>query len=203
MSTTGQGDIERRMLANVPGGEALGRGPLPSDEHSRHEYDHPAAGWGAARSVGQVLDRAGEPIDAFKALFVMNHEDGGFDCPGCAWPDDPTGLRLDLCENGVKHVTWEITRKRSGREFFAAHTVTELSGWTDYDLEGPGGWPSRCVMTPRSDRYVPISWDEAFALVGVDAAGAGQPASGVVLHLGAAEQRGDVPVSAVGARVRH
>ena len=32
MSTTHQDDTERRMLANVPGGEALGRGPRPSDE---------------------------------------------------------------------------------------------------------------------------------------------------------------------------
>lgn len=32
--------------------------------------------------------------------------------PGCAWPDDPTGLHLDICENGVKHVTWELTRSR-------------------------------------------------------------------------------------------
>jgi hypothetical protein len=35
----------------------------------------------------------------------MNHEDGGFDCPGCAWPDDLKGLRMDICENGIKHVT--------------------------------------------------------------------------------------------------
>lgn len=24
----------------------------------------------------------------------MNQENGGFDCPGCAWPDDPSGLSL-------------------------------------------------------------------------------------------------------------
>jgi hypothetical protein len=23
-----------------------------------------------------------------------------------AWPDDPSGLKLDICENGVTHVTW-------------------------------------------------------------------------------------------------
>ncbi|WP_395104263.1 hypothetical protein [Actinomadura sp. SCN-SB] len=33
----------------------------------------------------------------------VNQEDGGFDCPGCAWPDDSHGLHLDICENGVKH----------------------------------------------------------------------------------------------------
>ncbi len=41
---------------------------------------------------------------------------------------DPPGLRLDLCENGVKHVTWELASARAGREFFAVHTVGELAG---------------------------------------------------------------------------
>jgi hypothetical protein len=90
-------DAAQRMLGAVPGAPALGRGPAPDGDYSRHEYHHPAAGWGAARSVRKVLERAGEPVEGFRALFVMNHEDGGFDCPGCAWPDDPSGLRLDIC----------------------------------------------------------------------------------------------------------
>jgi hypothetical protein len=63
---------------------ALGRGPVPSGDFSRHDYHHPAAGWGAARSVAAVLERAGEPVDGVRALFRMNHQNGGFDCPGCA-----------------------------------------------------------------------------------------------------------------------
>lgn len=82
------------MLGAVVGVPALGRGPAPTGDYSRHEYDHPAAGWGAARSIRRVLERAGEPLEGFRALFVMSHEDGEFDCPGCAWPDDPSGLRL-------------------------------------------------------------------------------------------------------------
>ena len=121
-------DSEERMLGAVPGKPALGRGPATGGDYSRHEYHHPAAGWGAARSVARVLERAGEPIDGFRALFVMNHEDGGFDCPGCAWPDDPSGLKLDLCENGVKHVTWELSPAKADREFFAAHTISERAG---------------------------------------------------------------------------
>src|SRR5437879_2679149 len=120
------------MLGAVPGVPALGRGPAPDGDYSRHEYHHPAAGWGAARSVGKVIERAGEPLEGVRALFVMNHEDGGFDCPGCAWPDDPSGLRLDICENGVKHATWELAPAKADREFFAAHTVGELADWSDY-----------------------------------------------------------------------
>ena len=155
-----------RMLAAVPGAPALGRGPIPQRDHARHPYDHPSAGWGAARSVGQVISHAGDPLDTFKALFVMNHEDGGFDCPGCAWPDDPTGLRLDICENGVKHVAWETTKQTIGAEFFAQHTVAELEGWTDYALEAAGRLAEPLRYDAATDRYVPIGWDEAFALVG-------------------------------------
>jgi molybdopterin-dependent oxidoreductase alpha subunit len=158
--------MEQQMLGAVPGMPALGRGPAPRGGYSRHEYHHPAAGWGAARSVGKVLERAGEPLHGFRALFVMNHENGGFDCPGCAWPDDPTGLRLDICENGVKHVTWELSPPKADRAFFAAHTVSELAGWSDYDLEAVGRLAEPLSYDPASDTYVPISWDDAFALVG-------------------------------------
>ncbi|MEU9689965.1 FdhF/YdeP family oxidoreductase [Amycolatopsis japonica] len=129
-------------------------------------YHHPAAGWGAAKSVTGFLIREGELMAGPRAILKMNHENGGFDCPGCAWPDDTKGLHLDICENGIKHVTWEMTRKRVGREFFAAHTVSELSGWTDTELESQGRLTEPMRYDAATDRYVPISWPEAFALVG-------------------------------------
>jgi molybdopterin-dependent oxidoreductase alpha subunit len=159
-------DVQDRMLGSVPGAPAVGRGPATDGVYSRHEYHHPAAGWGAARSVGHVLESRGTPTEGVRALFVMNQENGGFDCPGCAWPDDPSGLHLDICENGVKHVTWELTRKQVGREFFAEHTVSELEAWSDYDLENAGRLAEPMRYDAASDRYVPVSWDDAFNLVG-------------------------------------
>jgi molybdopterin-dependent oxidoreductase alpha subunit len=164
------------MLGAVPGAPALGRGPVPEDgKFSRHEYHHPAAGWGAARSVAKVLERAGEPVEGFRALFVMNQENGGFDCPGCAWPDDPNGLHLDICENGVKHVTWELAPAKADREFFSSHTVSELAEWTDYELEAVGRLAEPMSYDPASDRYTSISWDDAFALVGSTLRGLDSP----------------------------
>jgi molybdopterin-dependent oxidoreductase alpha subunit len=157
---------EGLMMGSVVGEPALGRGPRPNDDYARHEYHHPAAGWGAARSVGLVLERAGEPLDGFRALFVMNQENGGFDCPGCAWPDDPNGLKLDLCENGVKHTTWEMAPAKADAEFFAQHTVGELAGWSDYDLEAIGRLAEPLSYNPATDKYEPIRWEDAFALVG-------------------------------------
>jgi len=163
------------MLATTPDTPALGRGPAPTGQLSREEYTHAAAGWGAARSVGQVLRRAGEPVEGFRALLVMNHEDGGFDCPGCAWPDDPSGLRLDICENGIKHAAWELERARADAGFFAAHTVTELSGWNDHDLEAVGRLAEPLSYDPASDTYRPISWADAFAMVGETLRGLDSP----------------------------
>ncbi|WP_240434627.1 FdhF/YdeP family oxidoreductase [Streptomyces sp. YIM 130001] len=141
-------------------------GPTPKGEPEFKPYDHPAAAWGAAKGVSRFLLRERALVDGPRALVRMNHENGGFDCPGCAWPDDLKGLHLDICENGIKHVTWEMTNKRVGREFFAAHSVTELSGWSDFDLEDQGRLTEPMVYDPESDHYVPISWRDAFDTVG-------------------------------------
>ncbi|MER7765531.1 FdhF/YdeP family oxidoreductase [Kitasatospora sp. NPDC096140] len=141
-------------------------GPSPAGPPSFAPYHHPAAGWGAAKSVTRFLAREGAYLDGPRAVKRMNHEDGGFDCPGCAWPDDTKGLHLDICENGIKHVTWEMTRKRVGRDFFAAHSVTELSGWSDFALEDQGRLTEPMVYDAATDHYVPIGWKDAFELVG-------------------------------------
>ena len=141
-------------------------GDEPDGPPSFSPYDHPAAGWGAGMSVGKFLAKQGALVDGPRAIMKMNHEDGGFDCPGCAWPDDLKGLHLDICENGIKHVTWEMTHKRVGAEFFAAHTVTELSGWSDHALEEQGRLTAPMRYDAAADRYVPISWADAFELVG-------------------------------------
>ena len=152
-----------------------GYGPRTTAPWSRKPYHHPAAGWGAAISVGEVLLRQREPIAGSGAMLIMNHGASGFDCPGCAWPDDPGNLRLDICENGIKHVTWEMTRKRVDRQFFAEHTVAELSSWTDFDLEDQGRLTEPMSYDAVTDRYVPITWDDAFALIGEELRGLDTP----------------------------
>ncbi|WP_371402871.1 FdhF/YdeP family oxidoreductase [Kribbella sp. NBC_00662] len=143
-----------------------GDGPETAAEWSQEDYHHPAAGWGAAVSVGQVLKREHALLSGPRAMLKMNHENSGFDCPGCAWPDATDGLKLDLCENGVKHVVWEMTPDRAGRELFARHTVTELETWTDFALEDAGRLTEPMVYDGATDHYVPISWSAAFDLIG-------------------------------------
>jgi molybdopterin-dependent oxidoreductase alpha subunit len=82
---------------------------------------------------------------------------------------------MDICENGVKHATWEMTSKQVGREFFAAHTVSELMEWSDFALEDAGRLTEPMVYDPVTDRYVPIEWDDAFALAGSTLRGLDSP----------------------------
>ncbi|MEY3023792.1 MAG: hypothetical protein RJA16_618, partial [Planctomycetota bacterium] len=131
---------------------ARGFGPESSGSFSQEPYRHPTAGWGAAKSVAAVLLKRGEPIDGSLAMLRMNHPDRGFDCPGCAWPDDTGSLKLDLCENGIKHTSWEMTPKRADRQFFAKHTVSELSTWTDFALEDAGRLTEPMRYDAASDR---------------------------------------------------
>ncbi len=145
---------------------ARGQGPNRGKKPRHKDYTHPAAAWGAARSVTSVLVKQHQLISGTRAIFRMNHEDGGFDCPGCAWPDDRKGLRMDICENGIKHVAWEMTGKRCDRNFFAKHSVSELESWTAFALENEGRLTEPMVYDADTDHYVPITWDDAFRLVG-------------------------------------
>jgi len=154
---------------------AAGFGPNAGGAFSQEDYHHPAAGWGAAISVTKVLIKQHELLDGTRVVFKMNHENGGYDCPGCAWPDDRKGLRLDICENGIKHATWEMSPRHVNRDFFAAHTVTELMGWTDFALEDAGRLTEPMGYDAASDKYVPITWDEAFALAGRHIRNLGSP----------------------------
>jgi anaerobic selenocysteine-containing dehydrogenase len=154
---------------------AAGFGPNAGGAFSQEDYHHPAAGWGAAISVTKVLIKQHELLDGTRVVFKMNHENGGYDCPGCAWPDDRKGLRLDICENGIKHATWEMSPRHVNRDFFAAHTVTELMEWTDFALEDAGRLTEPMGYDAASDKYVPITWDEAFALAGRHIRNLGSP----------------------------
>ena len=124
-----------------------------------------AGGWGALKSCGKRLVETGRPFSGALTMLKANQPDG-FDCPGCAWGDPEHGSSFEFCENGVKAVSWEATDKRVTPAFFAAHSVSELRGWSDYDLEHQGRLTHPMRYNPATDHYEPVSWDEAFAGIG-------------------------------------
>lgn len=135
------------------------------DRKKIKRYDEPAGGWGALKALGEHLIEQGIPVKGATTLLRMNQPQG-FDCPGCAWPDPKHTSSFEFCENGGKAVAWESTAKRCTPEFFATHTVSELSRWSDYDLEMVGRLTHPMAYDAVSDRYVPTSWEDAFAIIG-------------------------------------
>ncbi|MGA7810040.1 molybdopterin-dependent oxidoreductase, partial [Bradyrhizobium sp.] len=136
-----------------------------SDQKAIRPYHHPAGGWGALKAVSEHLLQQGVAVKGAETLSCMNQPQG-FDCPGCAWPDPKHTSSFEFCENGAKAVAWEATAKRCAPEFFAAHSVSELSGWGDYELEMVGRLTHPMAYDTISDHYLPVSWDEAFATIG-------------------------------------
>jgi molybdopterin-dependent oxidoreductase alpha subunit len=128
-------------------------------------YKQPAGGWGALKALGEHLVEQGIAIKGSKTLLRMN-QPKGFDCPGCAWPDPKHTSSFEFCENGGKAVAWESTAERCTPDFFAEHSVSELEGWSDYELEMAGRLTHPMAYDVASDRYLPVSWDQAFATIG-------------------------------------
>ncbi len=129
------------------------------------DYQGAAAGWGALKAVADAVRGQMAPGKETHGLLTMN-QPHGFDCPGCAWPDPKHTSSFEFCENGAKAVTWEATSKRTTPEFFASHTVSELWTWQDYDLENEGRLTHPMVYDRATDRYLPISWQDAMTQIG-------------------------------------
>jgi molybdopterin-dependent oxidoreductase alpha subunit len=127
-------------------------------------YNSPAGGWGALHATANVLREQSIILKGSGVLQSMNQPDG-FDCPGCAWPDPSHTSSFEFCENGAKAVAFELTKRTVTRDFFAAHTVTELAQHSDYWLEEQGRLTEPMRYDRATDHYVPIAWDQAFAMV--------------------------------------
>jgi molybdopterin-dependent oxidoreductase alpha subunit len=105
------------------------------------------------------------PVRGTRTLLKLNQM-GGFDCPGCAWPE-PDGERshAEFCENGAKHVADEATTKRVTPEFFKQWSVADLSHQPDYWLGKQGRITQPMVLRKNAGHYEPIDWDDAFELI--------------------------------------
>ena len=131
------------------------------DESGIRKYEHPAGGWDALGAVAKAIHGQMTAISGTK-IMLRNNQPDGFDCPGCAWPDPKHTSAFEYCENGAKAVTWEATRKRATPEVFQLHTVTDLLGWNDHNIEDLGRLTHPMTYDKQTDRYVKISWEEAF-----------------------------------------
>lgn len=126
-------------------------------------YRNAAGGWGSLEATTRFVLDSKQALKNIRNLLRVN-KSKGFDCPGCAWGDDNSST-FSFCENGAKAVSWEATRKAVDLDFFAAHSVTTLRQQSNYFLEYQGRLTHPMRYDRASDRYVPIDWDAAFALI--------------------------------------
>ncbi|MGA8117280.1 MAG: FdhF/YdeP family oxidoreductase [Actinocatenispora sp.] len=134
----------------------------------------------SAAGVGGIVHGLGAGLNqmgvrrSVQTLRRVN-QDGGFDCPGCAWPEPGRKHVAEFCENGAKAVAEEATLRRVTPEFFAAHPISELADRTDHWLGQQGRLTHPVVRRDGADHYEPISWDDAFALIAERLTGLGDP----------------------------
>jgi molybdopterin-dependent oxidoreductase alpha subunit len=147
------------------------------DEHSVTVAgaEHEAAG---VKAVLVSLQRGLESMGAARtaAALARINQRHGFDCPGCAWPEEHGGRKLaEFCENGAKAVAEEATTRVVTPEFFARHSIADLEGRPEYWLSQQGRLTHPVVLRPGDDHYRPIGWDDAFRLIADELRALGSP----------------------------
>ncbi|KQM41034.1 FdhF/YdeP family oxidoreductase [Sphingomonas sp. Leaf10] len=130
-------------------------------------YDGPAGGWGSVKGMSKILGKERNRPAALAQLARQN-KPKGFMCTSCAWGKPAEPHPFEFCENGAKATLWDLTPNRCTPEFFAEHSVSELKGWKDFDLEHRGRLTHPMRYDQATDHYVECSWDEAFAAIGAE-----------------------------------
>lgn len=138
--------------------------PTEQDPRTPHD-DHAAGGWGSLRGVSQIFGEAASSTRALGILSKLNKPKGVM-CTSCAWAKPAKPHAFEFCENGAKATLWELDERRADAEFFAQNTVSDLRTRHDHDLEKAGRLTTPLRYDPVSDRYRPVTWEEAFADIG-------------------------------------
>jgi formate dehydrogenase major subunit len=129
---------------------------------------HPPEKWAVGlpaivNSLTYALDELG-PLRSLTLLTKMNQKDG-FDCMSCAWPDPDHRKVAEFCENGARAVAWEATPVTVPTTFWSEHSLTDLLDKSEYWLGMQGRLVEPVYKAADSDRYVPVSWVDAFRII--------------------------------------
>jgi len=115
-------------------------------------------------SLGYLYKEVG--IRQSRKLISSFNQVGGFECPGCAWPNPDKGRsHFEFCENGAKSVSSEATSKTITAAFFKEWSIRDLKRTPGYWLEQQGRLTSPMIRKTNEQHYKPISWGDAFNLI--------------------------------------
>src|SRR4029453_15438524 len=91
--------------------------PVPDINEDQLEVHKPKTQAAGVKAVMVALERAVAQAGVTRtaqSLLRLNQQ-GGFDCPGCAWPESATNRKAaEFCENGAKAVAEENTLRTVG-----------------------------------------------------------------------------------------
>ncbi|MDO5968665.1 FdhF/YdeP family oxidoreductase [Flavivirga aquimarina] len=140
------------------------------EEFTSIKITEPAKNSGGFKALKSAITHASKymkPADAIKISTKINQK-GGFDCPGCAWPDpdDERSSLGEYCENGMKAMSEEMQNITIGTEFFAKHSVEALAKLSDFEIGKSGRLSEPMFLAEGASHYQPISWEAAFKKVG-------------------------------------
>ena len=143
-------------------------GAQPPEEQAQVKLcapDRVAAGMQALAESLKFTARETGFARAISDWLKINKKDG-FDCQSCAWPNPDRDRHVfEFCENGVKALTSEATKKQIGPEFFRKHSIADLQEQTDHWLELQGRLVHPMVKREGASHYQPIDWNDAFELM--------------------------------------
>ncbi|GAA1509025.1 FdhF/YdeP family oxidoreductase [Streptomyces albidochromogenes] len=156
------------MAAKPPAGDPVQDAPQVAAPQ------HAAAGLPA---IGHTLKMAQQQMGVrrtARTLLKVNQKDG-FDCPGCAWPEEDKRHTAEFCENGAKAVAEEATLRRVTPDFFAAHPVADLATRSGYWLGQQGRITQPMYLAEGADRYDAVTWERAFEIMAEELKALGSP----------------------------
>ncbi len=138
---------------------------IPLEDPEKLKVNVPATWAGGIPAIATSLKHTTKEMGLIRGgqvLLKVNQKEG-FDCPGCGWPD-PDGERAitEFCENGVKAVAHEATKKTITDSFFQQWSIEALAQQSDYWLGQQGRLTRPMKKDSGGTHYRPVSWDEAF-----------------------------------------
>jgi len=143
-------------------------GAQPPEEQAQVKLRAPDRVAAGMRALAESLKFTARETGFARAIsdwLKINKKDG-FDCQSCAWPNPDRDRHVfEFCENGVKALTSEATKKQIGPEFLRKYSIADLQEQTDHWLELQGRLVHPMVKREGASHYQPIDWNDAFELM--------------------------------------
>ncbi|WP_298760864.1 FdhF/YdeP family oxidoreductase [uncultured Psychroserpens sp.] len=142
---------------------------LTSEKFTDLKLKKPATNSVGLPAVASAIQHALKYMDVKTAFEISKkiNQKGGFDCPGCAWPDpdDERSSLGEYCENGLKAMAEEAQNKTIDEVFFSKNSIDDLAKLSDFEIGKSGRLAQPMYLAKDATHYKPITWSDAYKKV--------------------------------------